>query len=58
MVAHIGTAERYYGADLDEPLADVLYRRGEQSPQQRALLHEASESIHQDSVTDAGRGTP
>lgn len=57
MVAHIGAAERYYGADLDEPLAAVLRRRGERSPQQRALLHEASGSIHQDSVTDAGRGT-
>lgn len=46
MVDHIGAARRLYGADLDAPLVDVLDRRAEVAPALRDLLHDVSDSIH------------
>lgn len=53
MVDHIGTARRLYGADLDEPLADVLDRRAEVSPFLRDLLRDASVSVQRGAPDDA-----
>lgn len=45
MSSHISAAERYYGEDLDAPLADVLTRRASQIPDLSELLSEVSRSI-------------
>ncbi len=45
MSEHIGAARKFYGDDLDQPLADVLRRRAELTPELRAVLRDLSESI-------------
>lgn len=45
MVEHIGAATAYYGPDLDSPLADVLHRRAERSPDLRELMERVSAAI-------------
>lgn len=42
MQAHLRIAETHYGSDIDEPLADVLWRRAELIPSARSALRDAS----------------
>ena len=42
MQAHLRIAETHYGSDIDEPLADVLWRRAELVPSARSALRDAS----------------
>jgi GntR family transcriptional repressor for pyruvate dehydrogenase complex len=45
MTEHIQAAQRFYGADLDAPLTDVLTRRASGAPDVAAVLSEVSRSI-------------
>lgn len=55
MSSHISAAERYYGDDLDAPLADVLTQRASEIPDLSELLSEVSRSISRPSdPTTAG----
>ena len=45
MIEHIGAASDYYGPDLDSPLADVLHRRAERSPDLGELMELVSRTI-------------
>jgi len=45
MVEHIGTARKFYGPDLDIPLAEVIRARAETSPSLSAVLRGVSMSL-------------
>lgn len=45
MAEHLNLAARYYGLDLDDPLADVLRRRADHLPRVADLLLEAGRSL-------------
>ena len=45
MSEHLAAAEKYYGDDLDKPLAGVLDQRADRTPSLAAVLRSASKSI-------------
>lgn len=45
MTEHIEAAQRFYGADLDDPLSDVLMRRASDTPDVAAVLNAVGQSI-------------
>lgn len=45
MFEHLSVADSHYGADLDQPLADVLRRRAEHLPEVAEVLRSASASL-------------
>jgi GntR family transcriptional regulator, transcriptional repressor for pyruvate dehydrogenase complex len=45
MLEHLHLAETHYGADIDEPLADVLRRRADHLPEVADALRTASTSV-------------
>jgi GntR family transcriptional repressor for pyruvate dehydrogenase complex len=49
MAEHIDAARQFYGADLDQPLADVLRRRAELTPALGAVLRDLSQFIDPES---------
>lgn len=55
MAQHMHLAERYYGLDLDAPLADVLNRRADSEPRVAELLRQASLSVEADQAAFASR---
>ena len=55
MVEHIGAAAKFYGTDLDRPLAEVLRTRADSSPSLSSVLHEVSRLIAEDPSLDRRR---
>jgi len=45
MIEHIGTARKFYGPDLEIPLAEVLRTRAEETPSLSAVLRTVSRSL-------------
>ncbi len=48
MLDHIGAAEKFYGKDLDRPLAEVLRSRADATPSLASVLRDVGQSIDDD----------
>lgn len=52
MSEHIGTARKFYGSDMDLPLAEVLLKRADSSPSLSSVLRELSRVIAESAEND------
>lgn len=53
MTDHIGTAKKFYGADMDLPLAEMLLARAEATPSLASVMRELSRTIAESGEEDA-----